>query len=273
MKKIVGMFILFVLLLASGSVNAYSSAGVGICNCGDGTTILGGSATDACDDCEAALNDNTNCANQVNYVGTVAISNQVGDCIHSPANFNNKIFDCQGHTIDGDGINVDFGIILIEKSGNTITNCIITNFHEGIDLRSSSNNNNLISNTANDNGNHGIYIGHSYNNRLIGNTANNNQHNGLYLTGYLTNNTIESNTFCNNNPTGGPFWYDIVDLDSTSGDDNTCDTTDGYNDAGTTGCTYSCSGLPVPEFGSIAVALAVLLTTPAFAYLIVKRRK
>ncbi len=31
--------------------------------------------------------------------------------------------------------------------------------------------------------------------------------------------------------------------------------------------------LPSPEFGSLAVALAVLLTSPAFAYLLVRRRK
>ncbi|ODS40845.1 MAG: hypothetical protein A7315_07475 [Candidatus Altiarchaeales archaeon WOR_SM1_79] len=271
-KKMGGMFTLFFLLLASGSVSAYSSVGAGICNCGDGTTTLGGSATDACDDCEAALNDNTNCAIQVNYVGTVAISNYVGTCINSPANFNNKIFDCQGHMLDGDNIGVDFGIILDGKSGNTIKNCIITEFYEGIDLRSSSNDNNLINNIADNNGNHGIYIGHSGNNTLTGNTANNNQHNGLYITGSLTN-TIESNTFCNNNQAGGIFWYDIVDLDATYGDDNTCDTTDNYNDTGTTGCTYSCSGLPVPEFGFIGIALAVLLTTPAFAYLLVGRRR
>ena len=35
----------------------------------------------------------------------------------------------------------------------------------------------------------------------------------------------------------------------------------------------TCEGLPTPEFGSLAMALAILLTTPAFAYLIVKKRE
>ncbi|ODS40844.1 MAG: hypothetical protein A7315_07470 [Candidatus Altiarchaeales archaeon WOR_SM1_79] len=45
------------------------------------------------------------------------------------------------------------------------------------------------------------------------------------------------------------------------------------------GCYDECvealceEGPPVPEFGFIGIALAVLLTTPAFAYLLVRRRR
>ena len=102
--------LVFFLSFCVCEVNAYSLLGGGTCDCGNG-----GNAADACVDCSAALNDNTNCANQVNYVGTVQISNHTGICINNPANFSNKIFDYQGHTIDGDDSNVDYGIFL---SGN-----------------------------------------------------------------------------------------------------------------------------------------------------------
>jgi len=53
------------------------------------------------------------------------------------------------------------------------------------------------------------------------------------------NNRIVSNTACGN---------DFVDIEAcvgigvtgTTGSDNTCDTTEGYDDAGTTGCRYAC---------------------------------
>ena len=140
---------ILMMVLMSGFASAYSGGG-GTCNCGDGTTALGGNATDACVDCNAALNDNANCANQVNYVGTVAISNYTGTCINSPAN--NKIFDCQRHTIDGDDsgtwYNPTYGIYLSNKSGNTIKNCVISDFYTNIYLESSPNNT-LMNNTLN----------------------------------------------------------------------------------------------------------------------------
>jgi hypothetical protein len=98
-----------------------------------------------CDECEAKLNDPACTIVTL----TTDIKNQSGTCIDSPANFTNKVFDCKNHVIDGDDTGVDFGIILQGKSGNTIQNCILCEFYEGIDLRSSSNNNLLINNTLN----------------------------------------------------------------------------------------------------------------------------
>ncbi|MEM2918922.1 MAG: hypothetical protein QXY62_05435, partial [Candidatus Altiarchaeota archaeon] len=54
----------------------------------------------SCDGCTAALNDNIGCPLGVNL--TADITNHAGTCINNPENFSNKIFDCQGHTIDGD---------------------------------------------------------------------------------------------------------------------------------------------------------------------------
>ncbi|MBN2013918.1 MAG: right-handed parallel beta-helix repeat-containing protein [Candidatus Altiarchaeota archaeon] len=261
--------IITMLLIMMATVNAYTEIGCGVCNCGDGTTTNGGSNTDACIDCTAALNDNINCNSQVNYVGTITVNNYVGTCINSPAGFNNKIFDCQGNTIDGDNTGNDFGIILDGKTGNTIRNCKITGFREGIDIRGTGGDNNqLINNTANENTLHGIYIG-THGNTLTGNTANNNQRIGVYIV-HVLNNVLNENTFCNNNQEGGSF-EDIVSLDVTTGDNNRCDTTDNYDDEGTTGCTYTCSQQQVPEFNTIGIIL-IILTTPGIAYLITRKR-
>ncbi|PJC01720.1 MAG: hypothetical protein CO072_00290, partial [Candidatus Huberarchaeum crystalense] len=95
---LVAMFFVF-----SQNINAYTN----------GETYWGCSD---CSDCEAALQDNGHSEVRL----TANINNHAGTCIDNPANFNNKIFDCQGNTIDGDDSDVDYGIFLSEKSGNII---------------------------------------------------------------------------------------------------------------------------------------------------------
>ncbi|PKP55415.1 MAG: hypothetical protein CVT89_08530 [Candidatus Altiarchaeales archaeon HGW-Altiarchaeales-2] len=46
------------------------------------------------------MNDNNNCSSTVKL--NQSITNQAGSCIYNPLNWTNKIFDCQGNTIDGD---------------------------------------------------------------------------------------------------------------------------------------------------------------------------
>ncbi len=226
--KNLGIFVLVVVgivLMLSGSVSAYSAIGGGICNCGNNNITSGGNLTDACADCSAALNDNTNCANQVNYVGIVSINNRTETCIYNPANFTNKIFDCQGHKIDGDDATwggYAHGIYLEGKSNNTIKNCVLTNFGKGIYLRSSSGNkmsnntanlnfkfgigldsspgNSIINNTANLNNGVGISFGSSSGNSIINNTANLNNRSGIYLYD-SSNNTVINNTAQENEDT------------------------------------------------------------------------
>ena len=193
--------LVFFLSFCVCEVNAYSGGG-GTCDCGNGSILLGGNATDACVDCSAALNDNTNCANQVNYVGTVQINNHTGICINNPANFSNKIFDCQGHTIEGNGSGSEYGIYLNGKSGNIIKNCVVTSFFYGIYLNSFSNNNTLINNAANLNSGVGIYLGYASNNTLINNTANSNSLDGIYLNSSSNNNTLTNNTANSNGGVG-----------------------------------------------------------------------
>ena len=190
--------LVFFLSFCVCEVNAYSGGG-GTCDCGNGSILLGGNDTDACVDCSAALNDNTNCANQVNYVGTVQISNYTGICINNSANFSNKTFDCQGNTIDGDDSGSDYGIYLYGKSGNIIKNCVVTDFFYGIWLLSSSNNT-LTNNTANSNSQDGISLHYSSNNNtLTNNTANSNSWVGISLGYSSNNNTLTNNTANSNN--------------------------------------------------------------------------
>ena len=266
---IIVLLTIIFLFLMPYEVNAYSG-GDGTCDCGNGSIPLGGNDTDACVDCSAALNDNTNCANQVNYVGTVQISNYTGTCIDNPANFSNKIFDCQGHTIDGDDSDVDYGIFLSGKSGNIIKNCVVTDFFYGIYLNSSSNNN-ITNNTANSNNETGLLLYQSNNNNITSNTFENNSQTcsdpanltygagncgAIHLLNATTNiftdnnitnnyrhgiffndtnstgNKINTNTICLNNQSGGDY-YDVYNENpTTAGDNNTFCTAYNYYDDG-----------------------------------------
>jgi parallel beta-helix repeat protein len=82
---------------------------------------------------------------------TSDIIDYAGTCINNPVNFNNKIFDCQGHVIDGNLTSNSYGIYLSSHANNTIRNCTVTEFYYGIYLSSAKDNNfiniNLLSNT------------------------------------------------------------------------------------------------------------------------------
>ncbi|MEM2479022.1 MAG: NosD domain-containing protein, partial [Candidatus Pacearchaeota archaeon] len=154
---------------------------------------------DSCGSCKNALN-NASCT-EVRL--TANITNFAGTCIDNPENFNNKIFDCQGNTIDGVGNG--YGIYLDNKQNNTIKNCIITDFQFGIYLKSSSSNNTLTNNTASSNS-YGIYLDSSSNNTLTNNTANSNIQSGIYLSS-SSNNTLINNTANSNVNYHGIYLY------------------------------------------------------------------
>jgi parallel beta-helix repeat protein len=169
---------------------------------------------DSCSDCMAKLNDPA--CMEVRL--TTEIIDYAGTCIDSPANFINKIFDCQGHIIDGTGSG--WAISLDGKNNNTIKNCIISEFGGGIYLVSSRYNNftnNTIKNNVNygfylysfsdandiinntiSNNSIGVYIFNPWSNAIINNTIINHTNSGIYLkaTQYTS---IEGNTITNNN--------------------------------------------------------------------------
>ena len=186
------VFAVFLIFLASGNVFAYNIEGNGNCNCAN------------CSDCTDALNDNINCNSTVKL--NQRITDFDGNCIDNPTNFNNKIFDCQGHTIEGDGSGYDGGIYLNSRQNNTIKNCIIRNLNYGIYLYYSSNNNTLTNNTANSNSLYGIYLYSSSNNTLTNNTANSNSQYGILLHSSSNNNTLTNNT-ANSNGGDGILLY------------------------------------------------------------------
>lgn len=104
---------------------------------------------------------------------------------------NNIILDCAGHTVTGFGLGLDIGIHLVGRTGVTVTNCHITNFHSGIRLVGGSGNT-LLDNVASDNV-FGIHLEFSTENETTGNTLMRNRRGIVGLSG-VDNNLIASNT-------------------------------------------------------------------------------
>ena len=221
---------------------------------------------DSCVNCTIKLNDPS-----CEYVMlNTNILNHAGDCIYNPANFVNKTFDCQGNTIDDTGSG--FGIYLEAKSGNTIKNCVITDFEYGLYFNGSSHNNltanlvklnnntgihlhssshnNITNNQVYQNKGDGIHLYSSSYNNFLNNQIQYSEHDGLYFSSDSNNNNLTSNTVCLSTN------VDINDEDSNSGGiNNTCNTTNNYNDAGETKCTYDCIPLPDLEISKLYLSL------------------
>jgi len=160
----------------------------------------------SCDDCNLKINDANSgekiCLNQ-------SIINEAGTCINA-SGFNNKILHCNGNTIDGNGNG--YGIYINESTNNTIKNCTITDFANGIYALSSSN----------------ISI---FNNKILNNTQS-----GIFSV--FSTLILINNSACNN------VNFDIYSINwmSSSGNNNSCNNADGWNDENKTGCSYCCDG-------------------------------
>jgi parallel beta-helix repeat protein len=148
-----------------------------------------------------------------------------------------------------------WGIATNHGSSNQIHNNTIYGNELGVHLDWPSENNRVFNNNISSNY-AGIWINHNSTNNIISdnlivaneasgigvetnsniitnNTAQNNRV-GLYLGADTAGNMVTHNSFCNNTN------FDIRDDNSNSGDENTCDTQNGWDDEGTTGCTYPC---------------------------------
>jgi len=95
-----------------------------------------------------------------------------------------------------------------------------------------SNNNKVINNKVNSNNRNGIYLKYSSNNTLQGNKILNNRI-GIYSE--ISNSIINSNTVCRNIELD----FNSYDWLLSSGDNNTCDNADGWNET-VGGCTNNC---------------------------------
>lgn len=137
-----------------------------------------------------------------------------------------------------------FGVSLSGSSNNRIvSNNIKSNEVEGIFLAASSNNNKITNNTLSSNVQYGISFMDSSNNIITNNTV----VSSIYGISFESsnNNTINSNGVCFNMISD----FILFDFSMNQGHDNTCNKPDGWNDTGTTGCTYSCSGAECPVKG------------------------
>jgi len=215
------LLILLLIILFCGSGNA------AVCNCTN------------CTDCTAKLN-NVSCTT---VLLNQMITDEPGTCITWPAS--NKIFDCQGNTIDG--VTSGTGIYLNGKNNNTIRNCIVNEFYRGIyiynsdynfvdnntanlnnfgiDLRGGSDYNNITNCGINGSDDDGLYLDASTHNRLINNTINNTDEDALDLYTSSDYNVLENNVITN---TG---WDGIYIFDS----DNNNLTNNSIRDGGVNG--------------------------------------
>ena len=202
---------------------------------GDYASVMAPLATsttcNSCEDCTEKLK-----SGEYDVVTlTTDITDHKGSCIGLIMGESNVVFDCGGHTIDGDDIAIDpeHGVTMMHGTGNTIKNCVISDFSNGIYLWDATDHE-IIGNTVISN-DEGIELGWSDSNTINGNTVNEN-YNGIILSN-SNSNTINSNTVCKN--TNSDFL--IGSGTGNTGDENACETPDGWNDAGTTGCTNACS--------------------------------
>jgi len=204
----------------------------------------------SCEDCSVKLNG------VYSVVKLDAdITDHSGTCITFGAS--NVEFDCQGHTIDGSG--TDYGIYSLGNSHLTIKNCNVMGYQMGMYVESASNitmtlNNassnqwdgiylkgvqdSTISYNALGSNDDGIYLDNSHGNTLDGNTIASNGYAGILLMG-SNNNVLNSNQVCSN--TESDIY--VYSGSGNSGDENTCNNTIGWNDDGTTGCTYECGAV------------------------------
>jgi parallel beta-helix repeat protein len=164
----------------------------------------------------------------------VDIIDHPGNCI--AIDNDNVTFDCGGHQVDGDDLAIDLedGIFVGHSSGVTIRNCSVSGFSNGLHLFNSSGST-ITNNNFSGNGSDGIHIANSSLNTISGNTINDNTQGITFST--ANKNTINSNTVCNKNRD-----FNIYSGTGNSGDNNTCNIPNGWNDIGTTGCTSMCAG-------------------------------
>ncbi len=176
-----------------------------------------------------------------------AISNHLNNNVREGLDIedNSDNFIAINNTINNNGY---YGIDLDASDYVTIfNNTINSNTRYGIYLHATCNYFNFTNNSVSSNQWDGIYVSQGYHGTIEYNNIGSNQRTGMYFYDFAdTNNTLNYNTICYNNQSGGSYW-DIVNSSTlNNGDENTCDTTSGWNDAGTTKCTYYCGEDLVP---------------------------
>lgn len=181
-----------------------------------------------------------------NTLGSNFVSSNDEYGIELFSSFGNTIIDS---IIDSNGYH---GIFLFDASNNTILGNRVTANNYGIYVFAGSDNNEIMKNEIRDNLDTGVYISNcdpwgwcpngNANTKIERNKITNNARYGIFSNASTL--TINLNTLCGN----GIFDLRSADWQTSSGDENTCDKPDGWDDFGTTGCTYACIK---PEFFDI----------------------
>lgn len=230
---------------------------------------------------------------------TTDVASADGNCV-TFAGKTGVSFDCQGNTLEGNL--TDYGIYLNTGSGNTVKNCVVTSYSHGIHLYNSDGNtirnntansnrfigiyalssdentfdenvasynsggggiflaycqgNSITNNEADHNSEYGIELYFSGNSTLTANTASSNRY-GIYFM-YSSDNTANLNYACGQNASD----FYIGGTSINSGDDNTCTTDGGWNDTGTNGCTYGCSGTTTTSTTTTTTSTTTTVTLP-----------
>ena len=219
------------------------------------TNSCSGSITcNSCADCTSKLRGSYS-----NVLLTRNLSNQSGTCV--TLDTSDTVFDCDGHTIDGDDTGNDYGVTMASESDNTVKNCTITDFGTGIYLSSSSRNT-LTRNTVRSNTRSGIRLAASNSNTISWSEINENNSTatsyGIYMYNSNSNEIYANDLVCNwsgikldNSDSSSISLNSVcskrgVDFDllpnstGSTGGSNSCDAPGNWRDTGKSGCTSRC---------------------------------
>ena len=139
--------------------------------------------------------------------------------------------DCNGSTIVGIGEGT--GIVVAGQNNVTVKNCTVINYEDGMFVTDATGTQIERCHSSN-NTDHGLFITDAEETHLYANAAEFNRYGAYFSEAWNT--VMADNTFCHNTN------RDIYFVGSTGrGNENICDKTYGWNDQGTTGCTYGCA--------------------------------
>ena len=143
----------------------------------------------------------------------------------------NNVLQNNASDNNGYGINFDY------SNANQVSNNTANSNVNGAGIKLNNSNSSSISDNTADFNYHGISLSYSNSNNVTGNNVAQNRMGIVLFYAATTNNVLLENTACSNE-------YDILTAytSTNSGFNNTCTSTQNWNDNGATGCTYKCGG-------------------------------
>jgi len=183
--------------------------------------------------------------------------------------------------VDHNNVNNNSGYagcgITITSSNNIVTNNTIIFNDLGVCLFNYRRSNIISNNIIENNNEVGIDLFAMDDTLIFNNSIKNNGGYGIKIFEYSKNNNISNNIVCQNSISDF-----LVDVNATEnyGDNNTCYSPDGWNDNGTTGCTFICELPPKPPVAVVPtltpvglIALVGLLSAIAAVTITSRKRR